>query len=340
VKYTIEREDHSVYDSSGNCILTAYYDKVIIDSSYQYADKINAAIQADYEKYGNESISSSIDYAKTAFGESIQTENTGLSDTATADVVKDGGGILSIKISTAQVLGWTSFAVVTGNYGLNFNLNTGEKLDIASVYSKSESEMISFFKAYTSDYIDELIASMPAGFVYSDAKDIANSYSLSDFKYYLEGDSLILCYDKFTFVSSGNSSCAEIICPFVNVNIPYTGAEESITLIINGQEAETDVSPYIENGSTMVPVKVIADALRLSADYDSASKTVILSNDSTAIVLVIGSSNAVVNNSVTTLTSPAVIKDGRTMIPLRFCVEAFGAAADWNPDTKTVTITF
>ncbi|MCC8097491.1 MAG: DUF3298 domain-containing protein [Eubacterium sp.] len=338
VDYTVEREDYSLYGSDGNSYLTSYYDKIVVDPSYEYADKINEVIQEDcYRFYYGSSVESAVDYALSA-AEAYGTSEVSYFDYADADVVKNGGGILSIKITT----GW--FCGGVGNfdtYGLNFNLNTGEVLDIADVYSLSGSEMASYFKRYTLSYINN----NPSGLWWDDARDTVNNYSLNDFNYYLEGDNLILCYNTYE-LGAGAMGSVTVSCPFVNVNLPYNPvdyneeAEEGITLIINGQTAETDVSPYIENGSTMVPVRVIADALGLSSDYDSSAKTVLLSNDSTAVVLVIGSSKAVVNNSITDLSSPAVIKDGRTMIPLRFCVEAFGAEANWNPDTKTVTITF
>lgn len=36
--------------------------------------------------------------------------------------------------------------------------------------------------------------------------------------------------------------------------------------------------------------------------------------------------------------TPPVIKDGRTLIPVRAVSEAFGAQVTWDPDTKTVTV--
>jgi hypothetical protein len=39
-----------------------------------------------------------------------------------------------------------------------------------------------------------------------------------------------------------------------------------------------------------------------------------------------------------TLDAPAELKDERTMVPLRFISEAFGANVDWNDKEKVVTI--
>lgn len=36
---------------------------------------------------------------------------------------------------------------------------------------------------------------------------------------------------------------------------------------------------------------------------------------------------------------PPVIKDGRTLVPVRALCNGLGAAVDWDPDTRTITIT-
>ncbi|MEZ4813139.1 MAG: stalk domain-containing protein [Caldisericia bacterium] len=59
----------------------------------------------------------------------------------------------------------------------------------------------------------------------------------------------------------------------------------------------------------------------------------------TVVKIQIGSDTAYINDEVTKLDTPAAIVDGRTLVPLRFIGEAFGAEVEWIDESKTVNIT-
>ncbi len=59
----------------------------------------------------------------------------------------------------------------------------------------------------------------------------------------------------------------------------------------------------------------------------------------TKIVLQVGNRNAIVNNANVKLDAPPVIANDRTLVPLRFIAEAFGAKVSWNPVFKLIFIT-
>ena len=48
---------------------------------------------------------------------------------------------------------------------------------------------------------------------------------------------------------------------------------------------------------------------------------------------------AYINDTPITLDAPATIMNDRTLVPLRFVMEAFKVTIDWNGDTRTVEIT-
>jgi PKD repeat protein/photosystem II stability/assembly factor-like uncharacterized protein len=56
------------------------------------------------------------------------------------------------------------------------------------------------------------------------------------------------------------------------------------------------------------------------------------------IVLQIGSTSFTVNGSQNTLDSPPIIKNSRTLLPIRAIVEALGGTVGWEPSFKIVTI--
>lgn len=56
------------------------------------------------------------------------------------------------------------------------------------------------------------------------------------------------------------------------------------------------------------------------------------------IVVTIGKTTGTIDGKSTTLDQPPVIVNGRTLVPIRFISEAFGASVDWNGTTREVTI--
>lgn len=112
-------------------------------------------------------------------------------------------------------------------------------------------------------------------------------------------------------------------------------AENSVT--INGDKLSFDVPPVIENGRTLVPVRVIFEALGAEVTYNAASKTVAALKGDTVIILKIGG-GANVNGKNIDLDVPAKIVDGRTLVPLRFISESLGATVNYDPATQSVKI--
>ncbi|MFI3230987.1 MAG: peptidylprolyl isomerase, partial [bacterium] len=119
---------------------------------------------------------------------------------------------------------------------------------------------------------------------------------------------------------------------------------------INGTSQELDVSPYLSNGNTMIPLRFMANALGVSDDdisYDYTTKEVKIKYDNKVISCTIGSTSLSIfselDNSSTSYTmlnnASAELIDNRTFIPVRAICEAFGLDVDWDNDTQTVTLT-
>jgi len=59
----------------------------------------------------------------------------------------------------------------------------------------------------------------------------------------------------------------------------------------------------------------------------------------TVIILQIGKSNFTVNGISNTLDSPPVIKNSRTLLPIRAVIEALGGSVSWDATERKVTVT-
>lgn len=115
-----------------------------------------------------------------------------------------------------------------------------------------------------------------------------------------------------------------------------------VRVVVDGTEVVFDVLPFIsEKNTTLVPMRKLFNALGVSNDniqWDDATRTVTAQKGETSIILRIDSDQALVNGTLVTLTQPAILKDGRTLIPLRFVSENLGLKVHWNPDTHLISI--
>jgi len=59
----------------------------------------------------------------------------------------------------------------------------------------------------------------------------------------------------------------------------------------------------------------------------------------TIIILRIGQTSFTVNGDTETLDSPPIIKNNRTLLPIRAIIEALGGAVSWDPNERKVTVT-
>lgn len=108
-------------------------------------------------------------------------------------------------------------------------------------------------------------------------------------------------------------------------------------VLLNGKVLIFDVPPVVENGRTLVPVRVIFEALGAQITYDTATDTVIATRGTTVIKLKIGG-NALKNGQPVNLDVPAKIVSGRTLVPIRFISESLGATVNYDDAAQTIKI--
>ena len=108
---------------------------------------------------------------------------------------------------------------------------------------------------------------------------------------------------------------------------------------VDGSVYSMDAAPYIMGGRTLVPVRYLADALGAQTAWDEATQTVTVTEGSTTINLVIGSTSMTVNGQTEQMDIAPMINNGRTYLPARYVAESLGATVSWDSTTQTVGIT-
>ncbi|MEF3302609.1 stalk domain-containing protein [Paenibacillus sp. GYB003] len=124
-------------------------------------------------------------------------------------------------------------------------------------------------------------------------------------------------------------------------------ADGDVKVAYGGGKIEFDAQPEIVNGRTMVPVRIIAEALGFEVKFDENAQTgernVSLSQNGTTIQLTIdkpelkktANGEAPVTKEID---AAPYIKEDRTYVPVRFFAEELGLDVQWHDATRTVIL--
>jgi hypothetical protein len=110
--------------------------------------------------------------------------------------------------------------------------------------------------------------------------------------------------------------------------------------LINNETFSLEAAPTITSGRTMVPLRFVGEAFGAEFTYDSVFKIIDINFGSDKIKMQIGKNIAFVNGIEIALDVAPYIVNGRTLVPIRFISETFGAEVVWDGTTKTVTIIY
>lgn len=150
-----------------------------------------------------------------------------------------------------------------------------------------------------------------------------------------ENPYVIAVFSKHT---AGRKRAFHVIQRISRLVYGYQSSLRHIRILLNGQEANNDVPPLLEDGRMLVPIRDIAEPLEAEVSWDGLTKTVTVSRSGVSLTLQVGSETAVLDGQKIALSVPVRLFSGRTMVPLRFISEAFGARVEWDGKQRLVNI--
>lgn len=119
---------------------------------------------------------------------------------------------------------------------------------------------------------------------------------------------------------------------FTDIKVP------DIKVLLNGKELSFEQPPYIKNGTALVPMRAVFEAMDAAVDWNGETQTITAKKDDITIILTLNTSTAVVNGRIISLAAPAELTNGFAMVPLRFVSESLGADVNWDNSTRTISI--
>ena len=123
-------------------------------------------------------------------------------------------------------------------------------------------------------------------------------------------------------------------------NPTTTAKPAGIKVTLNGSSVTLKDPVLNDNGSTLLPVRALANLLGIQVDYNSDYKIAIASNQDTTLEIPLGLSQAVNNGQVVNIpNTKSVTYNNKTYLPVRFISEQLGISINYDATTKTVAIT-
>jgi N-acetylmuramoyl-L-alanine amidase len=117
---------------------------------------------------------------------------------------------------------------------------------------------------------------------------------------------------------------------------------KDVTLTFNGEVLKPTVAPFIENGTTFIPLRIVADNLGATTNYTKEAKNqyIEIIKADRVIKLAVNAEEGypqVNGKAVDFKTLPKVV-NSTTMVPIRFVSENLGCTINYDAATKTVAI--
>ncbi len=123
-----------------------------------------------------------------------------------------------------------------------------------------------------------------------------------------------------------------------DIDLQLTIGQSDATL--NELKIELDVPPQIIDGRTLVPVRFISESFGCSVGWEADTGKITITRGDFTIILYKDQSIALINGKEYRLDVPATIVSGRTLVPVRFISEGFGASVNWIAETRTIEISW
>jgi len=134
-----------------------------------------------------------------------------------------------------------------------------------------------------------------------------------------------------------------VLATFILLTPSALMAEQAITIHIDGKVIESEVAPLIVKDRTMVPVRVISEALGCQVSWQNAERRVLITTPGANSFIPRteaqrGIGIFIDGKEIKAEPAPFIL-DGRTMVPFRVIAEGLGMQVDWDGKNRQVLIT-
>ena len=115
----------------------------------------------------------------------------------------------------------------------------------------------------------------------------------------------------------------------------------SPNVIVNGQEAaidETGSAPYIQDGTSMLPLRATYELLGGTIEYDPGTRYISALFLDTVLRVKMGETGAEINGAFTALNIAPATRGDTGYVSTKTIADALGAEMTWDGDTRSITL--
>ena len=111
----------------------------------------------------------------------------------------------------------------------------------------------------------------------------------------------------------------------LSMGLTAAAATTGVKIMLDGKELASDQEPRFESDYTLVPIRVIAEALGGEVGYNNATKQVTVTTADHTMAFKVDSKTATVDGKSATMDVPLRGFGGRTFVPISFISRNLGA---------------
>ena len=118
-------------------------------------------------------------------------------------------------------------------------------------------------------------------------------------------------------------------------------AHMEVKVTLDGNEIYfPDAKPFVdERDRVLVPIRFVSEALGALVDWENESRTAVIKQGNDEIRYTVYHPMAYLNGEMMVMDTYGILKDERTLVPIRFISELLGCTVNWDEKTSTVVIT-
>ncbi len=134
---------------------------------------------------------------------------------------------------------------------------------------------------------------------------------------------------------AGDVGCAH---PEIGLFGLRSNSAAELRIFVDGEEQYPSSRPFVKEGTTFLPFRYLAEAMRASVTWNEESREVVMRWGSRSIAFAATGSSAWIDGKQVPLEPAVVERNGVVYVPIRFFAEALGAMVIWEGKTRSIQI--